>query len=111
MIVLPTPPTAEVAAHAPPRPAGLQVWIDAAPKTAYVAKCRIRTFKGPLGLYNNTYYIDSQGPFRDHIPSPNAQCVFGKVRGDGPVTLHIDKNGDHAATVNEPGKWMRVQVW
>ena len=106
-----TPLVALIAAHAPPQPVGIPVWVDAAPGVAYAAKCHIRTFKGPLGLFANTYYIDTKGPFRDRIPSPNAQCVFGKIKGDGPATLHILKNGDHAATVTVPGKWVRMEVW
>jgi hypothetical protein len=105
------PLIAEVAAHAPPQPVGIPVWVEAAPGTAYIAKCHIRSFKGPLGLYTNTYYIDSKGPFKDRIPSPNAQCVFTKKAGEGPATLHIQKNGDHAATADAAGRWVRLNVW
>lgn len=105
------PLIAEIAAHAPPQPAGIPVWVDAAPGVAYAAKCHIRSFKDPLNQLENTYTINTKGPFRDRIPSPNAQCVFGKVRGEGPATLHILKNGDHTATVTTPGKWVRMAVW
>ncbi len=101
-----------------PQPVGIQVWVQADPKTAYYAKCHIRTFHAPVGEGNfgaqgfvNTYVIDTHGLFRDRIPSPNAQCVFAKVKGPGPVTLHIFKNGDHTVTVDDPNRWMRLNVW
>ena len=87
------------------------VWVEAAPATLYVAKCHVRTYRGVLGVYANTYYIQSQGMFRDQIPSPSAQCVFGKVKGPGPVTLHLWNGADHSATVLDPGRWRRVEVW
>ncbi len=90
---------------------GLPVSVEAAPGAAYLAKCHIRTFKNAEGLFANTYVIDTKGPFHDTIPSPNAQCVFGKVKGQGPVTLHIRKAGDHAATSTAAGRWVRLDVW
>jgi hypothetical protein len=106
------------AAPAKPAPVGMPVSVEAAPQTAYYAHCHIRTFKAAVGGANygtqgyvNTYTIDTHGLFHDRIPSPNAQCVFGKVKGDGPVTLHIFKDGDHKATATEAGKWVRLEVW
>jgi hypothetical protein len=97
-------------ASAAPVP-GLDVRVDAPKGVSYLAKCHVRTFKGPDGVYANTYVIESQGAFHDVIPSPNAQCVFSKVKGDGPVVLHIAKSGDHMVRVDTPGKWVRLNVW
>jgi hypothetical protein len=94
-----------------PQPPSLPIWVEAGPKTAYFAKCHIRTFRDPYGVYGNTFYLDRKGPLRDRIPSPNAQCVMAKTRGPGLVTLHIFKDGDHAVTVDEPNRWMRLNVW
>jgi len=94
-----------------PQPVGMPVRVDAEPGAAYLAKCHIRTFMTPDRVYANTYYIDSHGPFHDRIPSPNAQCIFGKVKGPGPVTLHIYKGGDHALRVDRPNQWLRLLVW
>jgi hypothetical protein len=106
-----------IASH-PPRPVGVPVQVEADPKAVYYAKCHIRTFHAPNSDVNfgtqgfvNTYVIDSHGPFFDRIPSPNAQCVFGKLKGPGPVTLHLFKNGDHAVTVTTLNTWMRLNVW
>jgi hypothetical protein len=97
-------------AGAAPSP-GLDVRVDAGKGVSYFAKCHVRTFRGPDGVFANTYVIDSKGAFHDVIPSPNAQCVFSKVKGDGPVVLHIAKGGDHMARVDAPGKWVRLNVW
>jgi len=95
----------------PPPPAGMPIWVEAAPLTAYRVKCHIRTFKDPVRGYANTYSVESRGAFKDRIPSPNAQCLFSKITGDGSVTLHIFKTGDHSATSRRPGQWMRLEVW
>ena len=92
-------------------PMALPVRVEAAPAAHYLAKCHVRSFKSANGLYANTYYIDSHGPFRDTIPSPNAQCVFAKTSGPGRVILHILKNGDHSAASDAPGRWVRLEVW
>ena len=101
-----------------PPPVGLPISVEAAPQTACYAKCHIRTFHAAVGGPNygtegfvNTYVIDSHGAFHDRIPSPNAQCVFGKLKGPGPVTLHIFKDGDHALKVDKPNQWFRLLVW
>jgi hypothetical protein len=99
-----------IAFHAP-EPTGLPLRVEAEPQTAYFAKCHIRTFRDPYGVYGNTFYLDRKGPLRDRIPSPNAQCLLTKTKGPGPVTLHIVKNGDHAATVTGLNTWVRLNVW
>ncbi len=106
-----------IALHTPV-PASLPVWVVADPKTVYYAKCHIRTFHAPaselnFGTYGfvNTYVIDTHGPFHDRIPSPDAHCLFGKVKGEGPATLHIFKDGDHAVTVTKINQWMQLTVW
>ncbi len=104
LLVLP----AEGLAQAAP---GLPVRVEAEKGTSYLAKCHVRSFKGPDGLYGNTYTIDSRGPFHDVIPSVNAQCLVSKVKGEGPVVLHIVKGGDHAVRVDAPGTWVRLNVW
>jgi hypothetical protein len=104
------PALLSISFHAP-QPPSLPIAVEADPGTAYFAKCHIRTFRDPYGVYGNTFYLDRKGPLRDRIPSPNAQCVFGKVKGAGPVTLHIFKHGDHAVTVNNLGEWRRLNVW
>ncbi len=99
-----------IAFHAP-LPPGLPIWVQAGPDTAYFAKCHIRTFRDPDGVYGNTFYLDHKGPLRDRIPSPNAQCLLTKTKGPGPVTLHIFKDGDHAVTVDAANRWVRLNVW
>ena len=75
-----------------------------------MVKCHVRTYTTPEGGIANTYALDRKGPFKDTIPSVNAQCQLWKTAGPGPVTLHIFKAGDHAA-VAEIGKPASVQVW
>jgi len=97
----------------------LPVWVEAAPATQYYARCHIRTFKDPSGRnafgelqgFANTYVIDTSGPFRDLLPSPNAQCLFAKIKGVGDVVLHIQKKGDHTARARKPMTWVRLNVW
>ena len=89
---------------------GLPLTIQAATGAAYVVKCHVRTYTTPEGGIANTYALDRKGPFKDTIPSVNAQCQLWKTAGPGPVTLHIFKAGDHAA-VAEIGKPASVQVW
>ncbi len=98
------------AAGAPPS-TGLPLSIQAAPGVAYAVKCHIRTYKDPEGGLANTYELVRKGPFQDAIPSPNAQCQLWKTGGPGPVTLHIVKAGDHAATATDVGKPVALQVW
>ena len=94
-----------------PEPAGMPMRVEAEPRTAYFAKCHIRSFRDPYGVYGNTFSLDRKGPVQDRIPSPNAQCVLTKTGRQGPVTLHIFKDGDHAVTVTGPNEWMRLNVW
>jgi len=103
--------SASLAALAAAPPAGLPLSIQAAPGAAYAVKCHVRTYKTPEGGIANTYALDRKGPFQDAIPSPNAQCQLWKTGGPGPVTLHIAKAGDHAATATDVGKPVFLQVW
>ena len=103
--------SASLAALAAALPAGLPLSIQAAPGAAYAVKCHVRTYKTPEGGIANTYALDRKGPFQDAIPSPNAQCQLWKTGGPGPVTLHIAKAGDHAATATDVGKPVFLQVW
>ncbi len=91
-------------------PAGLPLTVQAAPGAAYIVKCHVRTYTTTEGGIANTYALDRKGPFKDVIPSVNAQCQLWKTAGPGPVTLHIFKAGDHAATA-DVGKPASVQVW
>jgi hypothetical protein len=93
-----------------PQVPGLPLTVDAAPGAAYVVKCHVRTYTTPEGGIANTYALDRKGPFKDAIPSVNAQCQLWKTAGPGPVTLHIFKAGDHSATA-DIGKPASVQVW
>ncbi len=90
--------------------AGLPLTIQAAPSAAYIVKCHVRTYTTPEGGVANTFALDRKGPFKDVIPSVNAQCQLWKTAGSGPVTLHIFKAGDHAA-VADTGKPAFLQVW
>jgi hypothetical protein len=92
-------------------PAGLPLKIQAAPAAAYVVKCHVRTFTTLEGGLANTYGLDRKGPFKDAIPSVNAQCQLWKTGGPGPVTLHIFKAGDHAVTAANVGPPVYLQVW
>lgn len=107
-------------AGAPPADARrLPVWVEAEPRTRYYAKCHIRTFKDPDGRdasgelqgFANTYVIDTAGPFRDRLPSPNAQCLLTKISGKGDVVIHIFKAGDHSVRTQKPMTWVRLNVW
>jgi len=71
----------------------------------------VRTYTTKEGAIANTYTVVNKGPFRDVIPSSNAQCQFWKTGGAGPVTLHIAKGGDHAVTATDVGKPVSLQVW
>ena len=90
---------------------GLPMTIQAAPGTPWAVKCHVRTYTTKEGGIANTYTVVNKGPFRDMIPSVNAQCQFWKTGGTGPVTLHIVKGGDHAVTATDPAKSVFLQVW
>jgi len=91
--------------------AGLPLTIQAAPATTYSVKCHVRTYNTPQGGIANTFTVVNKGPYRDVIPSVNAQCQLWKTGGPGPVTLHIVKNGDHAVTAANIGPPVSLQVW
>jgi hypothetical protein len=92
-------------------PIGMPVTVQAASATSYAVKCHVRTYKTKAGVLANTFTIINKGPYKDEIPSPNAQCQLWKTAGPGVVTLHILKGGDHAATVADVGKPVPLQVW
>ena len=92
-------------------PVGMLLTLDAGAGTAYAVKCHVRTYKTREGVLANTYTIVNKGPYKDAVPSPNAQCQLWKTGGPGPVTLHIYKAGDHAVTAAEVGKPVPLQVW
>ncbi len=92
-------------------PMGMPVTVQAAPGTAYAVKCHVRSYKTKEGVLANTFTIINKGPFKDMIPSPNAQCQIWKTGGPGAVTVHIFKTGDHAASTDAVGKPVSLQVW
>jgi len=91
--------------------ATLPLTVQTAPGTPWAIKCHVRTYTTKEGAIANTYTVVNKGPFRDVIPSSNAQCQFWKTGGAGPVTLHIAKGGDHAVTATDVGKPVSLQVW
>ena len=92
-------------------PVGMPLSVEAAAGTSYAVKCHVRSYKTREGVLANTFSIVNKGPYKDAVPSPNAQCQLWKTGGPGAVTLHIFKGGDHAASASEVNKPVPLQVW
>lgn len=89
-----------------PEPPGphLALAIEAAKDTHYQMLCQVRAYATGPGQYANRYGVDTSGPFKDTILSPNADCTAELVSGAGPVKITLTKPGTTtSATLTTPG--------
>ena len=89
-----------------PPPAGphLELTIAAPKDTHYQMLCQVRTYQVAPGQYANRYGVDTSGPYKDTILSPNADCNAEIVSGPGPVTITLTKPGAaQSITLTTPG--------
>jgi hypothetical protein len=91
-------------AAAPPSGPHLDLVIEAPKDTHYQMLCQVRTYQVAPGQYANRYGVDTTGPYKDTILSPNADCNAEIVTGPAPVKITLSKPGTTtSATIDTPG--------
>ena len=96
---------------APPAGPHLDLKIEAAKDAHYQMLCQVRTYSTGPGQYANRYGVDTTGPYKDTILSPNADCNAELVTGTAPVKITLSKPGTTtSATIETAGPAGKVKL-